>query len=88
MGVYIPTAKLPSNCFDCRYERFANCDVCRGFCEASDYKTTRYADCPLIEVKAPHGDLIDRDKAIDGAKVDGAWSALAYEPPVIKSEVE
>ena len=80
MGVYIRGMEMPRECDLC--EIWSLCWAEMPFWE------DRREDCPLVEVKAPHGDLIDRDKAIDGAKVDGAWSALAYEPPVIKSEVE
>lgn len=56
MGVYIPTMIMPS---DCDY-----CDLYqRGYCGAKGARVQCEegvdADCPLVEVKTPHGRLID-----------------------------
>ena len=61
MGVYIKGMEMPKNCAGCP----VNMEVCNR-----DYKyllehpglyEKRADDCPLVEVKAPHGRLIDAD---------------------------
>lgn len=68
MSILIRGMEMPTNCRQCSLylqsmdsERnaYENCAV-----TAKSYNwglTTRPSDCPLIEVPAPHGDLIDRD---------------------------
>ena len=51
MGVYNPMAKMPDNCAVCKEE-------C-GHRNITAHK--RHKRCPLIEVKTPHGRLIDAD---------------------------
>lgn len=62
MGVYIKGVTIPEDCWHCAYEGlFPPC----GTGAESDYKKTRHPDCPLVEVKEPHGRLIDADNGID-----------------------
>ena len=57
--IVIPNAKLPTNCFTCDYEKLTkNCPCYIGICSASEYKDSRHADCPLVELP-PHGRLGD-----------------------------
>lgn len=68
MGVYNPSMKMPENCYLCGYSVcgcvtsniILHCGVAEpmDFMEAQEH---RHKDCPLVEVKVPHGDLIDRD---------------------------
>ena len=63
MGVYIKDIIMPDNCSECRFE--SECGFCiaepPNFCgETMDNRRPDW--CPLIEVKVPHGKLIDGDK--------------------------
>ena len=54
MGVYIKGLEMPENCFDCEI----------GSCSLKDrlkYIEDRHPDCPLVEIRTPHGRLIDAD---------------------------
>ena len=44
--------KMPKNCDDCFLSEWSICNE-RFYCP--------FDDCPLVEIPAPHGDLIDRD---------------------------
>ena len=89
MGVYIKGVTIPKDCWHCAYEGlFPPC----GTGAQADYKKTRHPDCPLVEVKEPHGRLIDEDtlEAYDmdgsgdctGVKEEDIWRA----PTVIEAE--
>lgn len=55
MGVYNPNAIIPNNCAVCNEEcKYRNITAHK-----------RHKRCPLIEVKTPHGRLIDADKLTD-----------------------
>lgn len=45
------------------------CDDCLISCEHSmlyvGYKNTRSVNCPLVEIKTPHGYLIDKNELIE-----------------------
>lgn len=68
MGVYNLSMKMPENCYLCGYSvcgcvtsnMILQCGVAEpmDFMEAQEH---RHKDCPLVEVKAPHGRLIDAD---------------------------
>ena len=80
MGVYIKGKKMPKDCKACflgLYDRQAYC------------RNGEKALCPLIEVKAPHGRLIDADaeyKALSEMKVEGEVFVTAVE--FVKIEME
>ena len=57
MGVYIGGMRKPDNCFECKM--FTYDDDCIFQNEITDSYEEQYRNCPLIEVKEPHGDLID-----------------------------
>lgn len=68
MGVYNSSMKMPENCYLCGYSVCgcvtSNLILHCGVAEPMDFIEAQYhrhKDCPLVEVKAPHGDLIDRD---------------------------
>ena len=97
MGVYIKGVTIPKDCWHCAYEGlFPPC----GTGAQADYKKTRHPDCPLVEVKDPHGRLIDADKEykeLSEMKVEGEMFTTAVEfskrivqkaPTVIEAEGE
>ena len=57
MGVYIKDLEIPENCTRCDY---IGLNVAIG-CPVMTGENGRAADCPLVEIKVPHGELIDRD---------------------------
>lgn len=61
MGLYVKGMDMPKNCAECP----VSMEVCkRGYkylLEHMDLYEKRADDCPLIEVKAPHGRLGDLD---------------------------
>ena len=89
MSVLIKGIDMPNSCRTC--ELLMNCDACEGYecyCCATGsnlgyYKslssTQRHDDCPLVEVKTPHGKLKDADNL----KV---FSDLWEAPTVIEAE--
>lgn len=85
MGVYAPTARMPANCFRCEYEMEVDCPCSVGIDLASNWRTSRHPDCPLVEVKEPHGDLIDK------TEIMYKWEdnrLLITAPTVIEAEGE
>lgn len=74
MSILIKGMKLPKECRDCPMDIFyINCGDTR--CKltnkllAKDYNVIPFSGrpdwCPLVEVSAPHGRLIDEDNVID-----------------------
>lgn len=68
MGVYIKGLEMPKKCI--------NCNFCVGmneypfhacFITYSEiyFDIDRLKNCPLVEIKTPHGRLIDEDALID-----------------------
>lgn len=56
MSVIIKNREMPEGCVEC-WNRFS----CKHFEISFIRLNTRHPDCPLIEVPAPHGRLIDAD---------------------------
>lgn len=54
MSVLIRGMEMPERCGQC-FLRVGNC-------EQRIYMERRPKGCPLVEVKEPHGDLVDKDK--------------------------
>ena len=79
MGVYIPNMKIPTACVKCRFCSAFECFAGRRYIK-DRYK--RNDDCPLVEVKVPHGRLIDADKARCTYMRTGA----GYNIPIIEAE--
>lgn len=82
MGLYIKRMKKPSDCQCCVMYRNGYCGAKGGFCRRSKGVDD---DCPLVEVKTPHGDLIDADKL---RKEQNIWIGDGIAPTVIEAEVE
>ena len=67
MSVLVRGMGLPKNCAECRL-----CDTCECLRDFRTYEEvldavedgdlTRDQNCPLVEIPAPHGRLIDADK--------------------------
>lgn len=84
MSVLIKNMEMPSRCYGCSFSGWSNLHQTMA-CKRHDFKPCfedysreyfeKRADfCPLVEVPAPHGDLIDIDSKItigikDGLKV-------------------
>ena len=76
MGVYIKGMEMPKKCYGC-FGEYHPVNLLSGTCKLTGESTDGYAykcreDCPLVEVKEPHGDLIDveefKDYLIEGTK--------------------
>lgn len=72
MGVFIKDMEIPETCEDCNFHIYHSAGqyVCVAtpmfypFCLANS-KGIRKDFCPLVDVPAPHGRLIDADKLHD-----------------------
>ena len=105
MSVLIRGVKLPKSCFGCHLFKLddrdlwciANhyagcCRVLSKYIDENKFVNERHPDCPLIEVKTPHGRLIDADK-LANETFYGATSApyITYKnfvdtPTIIEAE--
>lgn len=78
MGIYIKGMEMPESCTCCDFRTFDGiideCRVLRKFMRGWEYKNGFPTDCPLIEVKEPHGRLIDADKLFGDLKAILPWS--------------
>lgn len=90
MSILIRGMEMPKNCQECGL-------YIEGACYAKGYRdyrsimdTSKPDDCPLIEIPAPHGRLIDADKLIDtlGVSDDDIYvqDILQDAPTVIEAE--
>ena len=99
MGVYNPYAEMPKNCVHCSTplkDDKRQCDIDGHTFEATFDKLDNKRDerCPLIEIKPPHGELIDRSElepdadwyeyeecytAVSMVQIDGAFNLLPAE---------
>ncbi len=71
MSILIKGMEMPKNCNECKFGTWSNLHQTAA-CKRHDFEpcfkdhSREYMDkradfCPLVEVPAPHGDLIDRD---------------------------
>ena len=58
MSVLIRGMEMPRVCAEC----FMDPPCCKAFSGDIRIWKERHPDCPLVEVKEPHGDLADKDK--------------------------
>lgn len=83
MGVYIKGLDMPRCCRVCpfshiwEYDDETSCIL--GGCWHARSSNKRHKDCPLVEVKEPHGDLIDRDELIRKARVIHSYDGDGFE---------
>lgn len=74
MGVYNPNAIMPKNCAVCNEEcKYRNITAHK-----------RHKRCPLVEIKTPHGRLIDEDTIPD--RTLRVLLETAKAPTVIEAE--
>ena len=68
MSVLIKGMAMPETCKRCDFETDELlCDLTGGHTDDAR-KSGRLESCPLVEVKEPHGDLIDRQKLLEDNK--------------------
>ena len=98
MSVIVIGMEMPENCYDCPFVRvsWGNDYYCAKGNGTEDnirvLMSKRMADCPLIEVPTPHGDLVDRTELL--AEYDrqhkgpagGARRIMEQATAVIKAE--
>lgn len=85
MGIYNPQMKMPKGCHRCDY--YDSCKVSNK--SIGRYNGERCPDCPLVEVKTPHGRLVDiRDinELMNRYKYDDFDHIDYHTPTVIKAE--
>lgn len=66
MGVYIKGLSMPENCESCQFSCISDlfipgwvgCQFDIGMAKKESFKG-RHPNCPLVEVKVPHGRVID-----------------------------
>ena len=106
MSVLIKNMKMPSRCYDCTFSKWSNLHQTKA-CNCGnyyfkpcfeDYSEEFYekrADfCPLVEVPAPHGRLIDADALLEDVRKnsvsysadDFAHEWVDVQPTVIEAE--
>ena len=66
MGVYIKGMEMPITCNECRVFEAANCYRFRDI----KFTKERHQNCPLAEVKTPHGRLVDADQVVTAIYYD------------------
>ena len=91
MGVYMPTVEMPTNCTKCKLRLIVGCNPYKD--NGLSPSKERRKDCPLVEVKIPHGRLIDIDKIMDantnwelGMTKVPTFEELVIAPTVIEAE--
>jgi hypothetical protein len=93
MSVLIRGIKMPSKCFDCKlaklWEDCLQCTALEGPVFTHDYYK-RMENCPLVEVKTPHGRLVDADLATKESMKRTGKRLLAIDtaPTVLEAEGE
>ena len=92
MSILIKNMEMPKSCNYCSFSSWSNlhqtmrCNRCTKLCfkdDSEEYMEKRPEWCPLVEVPAKHGDLIDIDSKItigikDGLKVTTVRKLLNY----------
>ena len=95
MGTYIKGMKTPKACGLCPF-RYINmsgyliCEMLHKQINLSKFNE-RFKDCPLVEVKEPHGRLIDADEIempCLETTADQKWMEIAIKstPTIIEAE--
>lgn len=71
MAILIRNMKMPETCDDCPLLdwdlSYIKCGVVNRKFDINEehFRESRAYDCPLVEVKEPHGELIDRDEVVE-----------------------
>lgn len=92
MGVYIKGIIPPKDCREC-LQGFAIQIGCNRMKDGKISYHERRDDCPLVEVKTPHGRLIDEDDIHTGIRMEKNTEYRYFidrvnAPTVIEAEVE
>ena len=104
MSVLVKGMEMPENCRDCEFwcmYRNSHRMYCKSINrqleadEENEIGKKRLSDCPLIEVPAPHGRLIDADALLEDVRKnsvsysadDFAHEWVDVQPTVIEAEV-
>ena len=87
----MPTAEMPTNCTGCKLRLIVGCNPYKD--NGLSPSKARHKDCPLVEIKTPHGRLIDEEMivSVEGQmKADGTVVCFTDvdAPTVIEAEVE
>lgn len=70
MSVIVKGVSVPKNCYTCaKYMWSPLCPCWHGDANASYYRTSRHPNCPLAEVKKPHGRLKDADALLSDDEI-------------------
>ena len=100
MSVLIKGMEMPECCDKCDFAQWSNIHQ-TAMCTrlyynpcfedfSREYLTKRSECCPLVEVKEPHGRLIDADETVriwEGATIEGSIKPLIdARPTVIEAE--
>ena len=87
MSVLVKGIKKPKDCDSCGFDDVVNCHLWK-IMDSGEI----HPECPIVEVKTPHGDLIDKDNICfsmtNGTDQDIAEEALKEVPTVIEAEDE
>ena len=86
MGVYIKGMQMPKSCNACMFDVYGLCLINKNLKEEDNLTHS----CPLIPVP-DHGDLIDRDLAVQDLRMDYAYAAakiVALQPTIIPADRE
>jgi len=81
MSVLVKGMEMPENCLNCDINTSYNyCPILRR--DTSDIRyDKRFDDCPIVEVKAPHGELVDVSEVKkclhDLLDSEDKWGAIA-----------
>ena len=97
-GIYISGMEMPTTCAKCplghfNAKRYAIECYAEYHTKLFDYDLARHSTnpfCPLIPVP-DHGDLIDRDKAVQDLRMDYAYAAakiVALQATIIPADKE
>ena len=87
MGVYIKGIVMPDCCLDCQLYNGYGCKATLQMFHPTTNVAVRVEGCPLVEVKTPHGRLIDAE-VCKKRVYDGSRTPYNVCPTVIEAEVE
>ena len=79
-SILIRDMEMPASCIECRFGREVNYSgdfeekcLANDKCGYVSVRKPRLDTCPLVEIKTPHGRLIDADK-LSNQKYENIWT--------------
>jgi hypothetical protein len=91
MSVLIKGMAMPKNCAECRL--WDTCEYMNDFDDwasildaVEDGNLVRDKNCPLIEIKTPHGRLIDADALLNKTICNPLWSPYITKKMVLDAK--